>query len=281
MAVKKFKPTTSTRRFTTLMDRSHLSVEKLPSRLLYTKKKNSGRNNQGKVTVRHRGGGFKRKIRVVDYKREKFGIEGKVVSMHFDPNRNADLALIQYVDGDKRLIIANKGMQIGDKILSGELVDSVNGNRMKLKNIQSGTPVNNVELVAGRGAQIARSAGTFVVVQGPDATGKYIQCKMPSGEIRLINKECYATIGTVGTEDFVNVSYGKAGRKRNLGWRPSVRGMVMHPNQHPHGGGEGKGVIGRAKDKWGNRLHIKTRKNKRTSRFIVRTRPIKQRPDRK
>jgi large subunit ribosomal protein L2 len=279
VAVKTFKPTTPTLRFTKLLDNSMLSSEHGPKNLSLPKKKNSGRNNTGKITVRHRGGGFKRRIRIVDFKRDKFDIQAKVEDLFFDPNRSANLALLAYVDGEKRYIIATKGMKPGDTVISGEKTDVLPGYAMKIKNIPSGTMVNSVELQPGKGAKIARSAGNMVMVQGVDASGKYIQVKMPSGEIRLINGDCMATIGVIGNEDRVHVSLGKAGRKRNLGWRPEVRGVVMHPAQHPHGGGEGKGVIGKAKDIYGHRLDRKTRRNSRTQKFILKKRPVKQRPD--
>jgi large subunit ribosomal protein L2 len=279
VAVKTYKAKTPTLRATKLLDNSHLSSEFGPKALTEHKKKNSGRNNTGKITVRHRGGGFKRRIRIVDYKREKFDIIATVSDMYFDPNRSANLALLFYADGEKRYIIAPKGLKAGDKIVSGEKTDVLPGNAMRIKNVPSGTIVNSVEMQPGKGAKIARSAGNGLLVQGTDSTGKYIQVKMPSGEIRLILGECMATVGVIGNEELVHVNLGKAGRKRNLGWRPTVRGMVMHPAQHPHGGGEGKGVIGTKKDIYGHRLDRKTRNNSRTQRFILKKRPVKQRPE--
>ena len=279
MAVRTFKPTTSTRRKTRLEDRSHLSKVSGPRKLTVSKKQRSGRNNQGKITVRHRGGGFKRRIRVVDFKREKFDIPAKVVGFYFDPNRTAHLALLQYADGEKRYIIAPRGLKIGDKVISGEKTDTLVGNSMRIKNIPSGTSVHCVENDPGKGATYGRSAGEVIVVQGPDTSGKYMQIKLPSGEIRLVYADCMATIGQVSNEDKLNVKLGKAGRKRNLGWRPEVRGMAMHAVEHPHGGGEGKGQIGgQAKDIWGNRLGTRTRKNKRTEKFIIKRRRTKNRP---
>lgn len=279
MAVRTFKPTTSTRRKTRLEDRSHLSKVSGPRKLTVSKKQRSGRNNQGKITVRHRGGGFKRRIRVVDFKREKFDIPAKVVGFYFDPNRTAHLALLQYADGEKRYIIAPRGLKIGDKVISGEKTDTLVGNSMRIKNIPSGTSVHCVENDPGKGATYGRSAGEVIVVQGPDTSGKYMQIKLPSGEIRLVYADCMATIGQVSNEDKLNVKLGKAGRKRNLGWRPEVRGMAMHTVEHPHGGGEGKGQIGgQAKDIWGNRLGTRTRKNKRTEKFIIKRRRTKNRP---
>ncbi|MGI6423231.1 MAG: 50S ribosomal protein L2 [Candidatus Dojkabacteria bacterium] len=278
MAVRSFKATTSTRRGTKLEDRSHLEKKSGPRRLTLPKKQKAGRNNQGKITVRHRGGGFKRRIRVIDFKRDKFGIEGKVVGLYFDPNRTAYLALLQYVDGDKRYIIAPKGVSVGDVLVSGEKVDLLPGNAMRIKNIPSGTVVHCVENRVGKGATFGRSAGQEIVVQGIDPTGKYVQIKMSSGEIRLVPADAMATIGQVGNEDNLNIKLGKAGRKRNLGWRPTVRGMAMHSVEHPHGGGEGKGSIGQAKDIWGNRIGTRTRKNKRTDKYIIKRRRTKTRP---
>ena len=279
MAIRKFKPTTSTRRTTKLADRSMLEKDGGPKSLTIPKKKRAGRNDQGKITVRHRGGGFKRRIRIVDFKRDKFGIPAKVTGLYFDPNRSAHLALLLYADGERRYIIASKGLKVGDSVVSGEKVDVLPGNAMMVKNIPSGTSVNCVENVPGHGAVFGRSAGQEIIVQGIDPTGKYVQLKMPSGEIRLVFADCMATIGQVGNEENMNVKLGKAGRKRNLGWRPEVRGMAMHPAEHPHGGGEGKGVIGGpAKDKWGNLVGTRTRKNRRTEKFIIKTRRTKTRP---
>jgi large subunit ribosomal protein L2 len=279
MAVRSFKPTTSTRRNTKLEDRSKLEKDSGPRKLTVAKKQKSGRNNQGRITVRHRGGGFKRRIRQVDFKREKYGIPAKVVGFYFDPNRTAHLALLQYADGEKRYIIAPRGVKVGDTLLSGEKVDVLPGNAMKVKNIPTGTVVHCVENVPGKGAVYGRSAGQTIAVQGSDPSGKFVQIKMPSGEIRLVYADCMATIGQVGNEDKLNVKLGKAGRKRNLGKRPEVRGMAMHAVEHPHGGGEGKGQIGgQAKDIWGHRIGTRTRKNKKTDKFIIKRRRTKQRP---
>ena len=279
MAVRKFKPTTSTRRNTKLEDRSHLSKDSGPRKLTIAKKQKSGRNNQGKITVRHRGGGFKRRLRVIDFKRDKNEIPARVLGFYFDPNRTAHLALLQYSDGEKRYIIAPRGLKVGDKVISGEKTDVLVGNSMMIKNIPSGTIVHCVENYPGKGATYGRSAGESIVVQGPDKTGKYMQIKLPSGEIRLVYAESMATVGQVGNEDKLNVKLGKAGRKRNLGWRPEVRGMAMHAVEHPHGGGEGKGQVGgQAKDIWGNRIGTRTRNNKRTEKLIVKRRRTKNRP---
>ena len=281
MAVRKYKPTTSTRRHTRLEDRSMLEKDSGPKSLSIAKKQISGRNNQGKITVRHRGGGVKRRVRIVDYKREKFEIPGKVTGFYFDPNRTAFLALLQYTDGEKRYIIAPKGIKVGDILLSGEKVDVLPGNAMQIKNIPSGTIVHCVENDPRRGATYARSAGEGIIVQGVDPSGKFVQIKMPSNEIRLVSRDCMATIGQVGNEEKFNVKLGKAGRRRNLGWRPAVRGRAMHAVEHPHGGGEGRGVIGQAKDIWGHRIGTRTRNNKRTEKYIVKHRRTRRRPDAK
>lgn len=279
MAVRRFNPKTQSLRGTRLEDRSGLSKKKGPKSLTVAKRKITGRNNQGKITIRHRGGAHKRRLRVIDFKRDKYDIVGEVTGFFYDPNRSANLALVQYPDGEKRYIIAPRGLEVGAKIVSGEKTDVIVGNAMKLKNIPSGTEVHCVELQAGKGAKLGRAAGQVIIVQGVDTTGRYVQLKMSSGEIRLVHGESMAVIGQVGNEDRMNVKLGKAGRKRRMGWRPEVRGMVMHPAQHPHGGGEGKGVIGGpAKDIYGNRVGVKTRRNKRTDKYIVRMRRSKTRP---
>lgn len=278
MGVRVFKATTSSRRGTRLEDRSMLEKSSGPKKLSISKNQKSGRNNQGKITIRHRGGGFKRRVRVIDFKRDKFGVSANVLGLYFDPNRSAHLALLQYADGEKRYIIAPRGIKAGDVLISGEKADILPGNAMRIKNIPSGTIVHCVESRVGMGASFGRSAGQTIIVQGIDPTGKYVQIKLPSGEIRLVPADSMATVGQVGNEERVNVKLGKAGRKRNLGWRPVVRGMAMHAVEHPHGGGEGKGVIGTAKDIWGNRIGTRTRKNKRTERLIIKRRRSVQRP---
>ena len=278
MKVKEFKPTTSTLRGTKLEDRSMLEKNSGPKSLTIAKKQKSGRNNQGRITVRHRGGGYKRRVRKIDFKRDKFGIEAKVLGLYFDPNRSAYLALLQYADGEKRYIIAPRGIKVGDKVISNDTTDVLPGNAMRIKNIPSGTIVHCVENRVGMGAVFGRSAGQTIVVQGIDPSGKYVQINMSSGEIRLVPADALATIGQVGNEERVNVKLGKAGRSRNLGRRPVVRGMAMHAVEHPHGGGEGRGVIGRAKDIWGHRIGTRTRKNKRTERLIIKRRRSPQRP---
>ena len=278
MAIKTFKPTTPTRRGTKLEDRSNLKKDAGPRNLTVAKRQKSGRNNQGRITVRHRGGGVKRRIRIVDFKRDKHGVPAKVLDFYFDPNRSANLALLQYADGEKRYIIAPKGLKKGKTIVSGEKVELTPGNAMHIGNIPAGVEVHCVENTPGKGAVYGRSAGEAIIVQGRDATGKYVQIKMPSGEIRLVNAKSMATIGQIGNEEKMNVKIGKAGRKRLLGWRPTVRGKAMHPAQHPHGGGEGQGSIGKAKDIWGHKLHTRTRRNKRTEQYIIKRRRSKTRP---
>ena len=278
MGVKEFKPTTSTLRGTKLEDRSMLEKDSGPKSLTVAKKQKSGRNNQGRITVRHRGGGYKRRVRKIDFKRDKFGIEAKVLGLYFDPNRSAHLALLQYADGEKRYIIAPRGIKVGSKVISNDVTDILPGNAMRIKNIPSGTIVHCVESKVGMGATFGRSAGQAIVVQGIDPTGKYVQIKMPSGEIRLVPADAMATIGQVGNEEKINVKLGKAGRSRNLGKRPVVRGMAMHAVEHPHGGGEGRGVVGRPKDIWGHRVGTRTRKNKRTDKLIIKRRRTRQRP---
>ena len=278
MAVKRFKPTTPTLRHTRLADRSHLAKGSGPRKLTVAKRKaTSGRNNSGRITVRHRGGGVKRRLRIVDFKRDKFDIPAKVVSFHYDPNRSAYLALLQYADGEKRYIIAPRSLKVGDEVISGETVDPIVGNAMHIKHVPSGTAVHCVEDQPGKGAVYARSAGNYMIVQGPDASGKYMQVKMSSGEIRLVHGDSMCTIGQVGHEDRVNIKLGKAGRARRKGMRPEVRGMAMYPAAHPHGGGEGKGVIGGpAQDVWGNLIGRRTRKNKRTEKYRIKRRVTKR-----
>ena len=277
MAIKSYKSTTNGRRGMTTLDNSELTKVKPEKSLLVTKKKNGGRNNQGRITVRHQGGGEKRKYRIIDFKRDKDGIIGTVASIEYDPNRSANIALINYADGEKRYIIAPKGLKVGDKIESGENADIKVGNCLPLANIPEGTVVHNVELKAGKGAQIARSAGSSVQILGRE--GRYTLLRLTSGEVRKVLSTCRATIGEVGNEDFELVNLGKAGRKRHMGIRPTVRGSVMNPNDHPHGGGEGRAPIGRKGPvtPWGKpALGYKTRKGKKASdSLIVRRRKVK------
>ena len=277
MAIKSYKSTTNGRRGMTTLDNSELTKVQPEKSLLVTKKKNGGRNNQGRITVRHQGGGEKRKYRVIDFRRDKDGVPGTVASIEYDPNRSSNIALINYVDGEKRYIIAPKGLKVGDKVESGENADIKVGNCLPLANIPEGTVVHNVELKAGKGGQLARSAGSSVQILGRE--GKYTLLRLTSGEVRKVLSTCRATIGEVGNEDHELVNLGKAGRKRHLGIRPTVRGTVMNPNDHPHGGGEGRAPIGRKGPvtPWGKpALGYKTRKGKKQSDdLIVRRRNTK------
>ena len=274
MAIKSYKATTNGRRGMTTLDNSELTKVAPEKSLLVTLKKNGGRNNQGKITVRHQGGGAKRKYRIIDFKRNKDGVIGTVVSIEYDPNRTSNIALINYADGEKRYIIAPKGLKVGDKIESGENADIKVGNCLPLANIPEGTVVHCVELKAGKGAQMARSAGSSIQILGTE--GKYTLLRLTSGEVRKVLSTCRATIGEVGNEDHELVSLGKAGRKRHMGIRPTVRGSVMNPNDHPHGGGEGRAPVGRSgpMTPWGKpALGYKTRKkNKKSDKMITKRR---------
>ena len=275
MAIKSYKPMTNGTRGLTKLDYSEEITKTTPEKsLVVTLKKKGGRNNQGKITVRHRGGGAKRKYRIIDFKRDKDGVIGTVSSIEYDPNRSANIALIKYADGEKRYIIAPKGIKVGDKIESGANADIKVGNALPLENIPEGTVVHNVELKAGKGGQLARSAGSSVQILVRE--GKYTLIRLTSGEVRKVLSTCRATIGEVGNADHELVNLGKAGRKRHMGIKPTVRGSVMNPNDHPHGGGEGRAPIGRKGPvtPWGKpALGYKTRKNKKASdKLIVRRR---------
>ena len=275
MAIKSYKPMTNGTRGMTKLDYSEEITKTTPEKsLVVTLKKKGGRNNQGKITVRHRGGGAKRKYRIIDFKRDKDGVVGTVSSIEYDPNRSANIALIKYADGEKRYIIAPKGIKVGDKIESGANADIKVGNALPLENIPEGTVVHNVELKAGKGGELARSAGSSVQILGRE--GKYTLIRLTSGEVRKVLSTCRATIGEVGNADHELVNLGKAGRKRDMGIKPTVRGSVMNPNDHPHGGGEGRAPIGRKGPvtPWGKpALGYKTRKNKKASdKLIVRRR---------
>ena len=249
----------------------------MDTNLLKTVKKNSGRNNKGKITVRHQGGGAKRKYRIIDFRRNKFDIEGRVASIEYDPNRSANIALINYIDGEKRYIIAPKGLKVGMTVVSGEKVDIKVGNALPIMNIPVGTVIHNIEMRPGKGGQIARSAGQSAQILGRE--DKYVLVRLSSGETRKILGTCMATIGEVGNEDFSLVRLGKAGRSRHMGIRPTVRGSVMNPNDHPHGGGEGRAPIGRKQPMtpWGKpALGYKTRKNKKSSDKLIVTRRNKK-----
>jgi large subunit ribosomal protein L2 len=274
MTLKKFKPTTPGRRQMSVASFEEVTVSKPQKSLTKIKRKINGRNNTGKITVRHRGGGSKRLYRAVDFKRsDKLNIEATVKSVEYDPNRTAYIMLVNYKDGEKRYHLAPEGIKVGSKIITGEKTKIRRGNRMKIKNIPVGYGIYNVELKKGRGGQMGRSAGTSIKLVSLE--GKNAQIQMPSGEIRLVDKECYATIGTVSNIDKNNIKIGKAGRTRYMGRRPQVRGKVMNPVDHPHGGGEGSTSIGlkNPKTPWGRpALGLKTRKRKYTNRMIIKDR---------
>ncbi len=274
MAVKVFKPTTNGRRNMSVIDYSSLSKVAPERSLLEPLNKKSGRNSYGRITVRHRGGGNRRKYRVIDFKRNKFDIPATVLTIEYDPNRSANIALIQYEDGVKSYIIAPEGLKVGATVVAGRDADIVTGNALPLECMPVGTIIHNVELYPGNGAQLARSAGNSAQLMALE--GAYALLRLPSGELRNVPKECIATVGTVGNAEHANVKLGKAGKSRNLGWRPTVRGSVMNPNDHPHGGGEGKSPIGRPGPctPWGKpALGYKTRsKKKQSNSMIVRRR---------
>ena len=277
MAVKKFRPTTPSRREMTMQTFEEVTTSTPEKSLLVALKSKAGRNAQGKITVRHRGGGVKRKYRIIDFKRNKDGVEAKVASIEYDPNRTAYIALVVYTDGEKRYIIAPVGLKVGDVVVSGTDVDIKVGNALPLKNIPVGTVVHNIELQVGKGGQLVRSAGNSAQLMAKE--GNYATLRLPSGEMRYVRIECRATIGVVSNTTNSIVNLGKAGRKRHMGWRPTVRGSVMNPNDHPHGGGEGKSPVGRPSPvtPWGKpALGYKTRKNKKYSdRFIIKSRKSK------
>ena len=277
MAIKSYKPTTAARRQMTVTDYSQLSKVAPEKSLVESLKTNSGRNSYGRITVRHRGGGNRRKYRVIDFKREKAGVPAQVLTLEYDPNRSAHIALVQYEDGEKRYIIAPNGLKVGDTVVSGPEADLIAGKALPLANIPVGTFIHNVELYPGKGAQLARAAGIQAQLMAKE--GAYALIRLPSGELRNVPANCMATIGQVGNIDHENVSYGKAGRKRHMGWRPTVRGSVMNPNDHPHGGGEGKSPVGRPGPvtPWGKpALGYKTRKHhNRSDKFIVKRRNAK------
>ena len=243
MAIKVYKPTTNARRNMSVTDYSSLSKVAPEKSLLQPIKKNAGRNSYGRITVRHRGGGNRRKYRVIDFKRQKFDIPATVKTLEYDPNRSAFIALIQYEDGEKSYIIAPEGLKVGDTVVAGPSADIKPGNALPLSAIPTGTFIHNIELYPGRGAQLARSAGNMAQLMAKENGMALL--RLPSGELRNVPDNCMATIGVVGNSDHENVKIGKAGRKRNMGWRPTVRGSVMNPNDHPHGGGEGKSPVGR------------------------------------
>ena len=274
MSIRGYKPTTPSRRHMTNSTFSEITTSTPEKSLLVSIKKTGGRNNNGCITTRHIGGGHKRKYRIIDFKRNKDDILGTVATVEYDPNRNANICLINYLDGEKRYIIAPQGLKVGDKIVSGDACDIKTGNAMQLANIPEGTLVHNVELAPGKGGQMCRAAGTSAQVLGRE--GKYTILRLASGEVRKVLSTCRATIGAVGNEDWNLVNFGKAGKSRLLGVRPTVRGSVMNPNDHPHGGGEGKCPVGRdaPRTPWGKRaLGVKTRDTKKASnKLIVRRR---------
>lgn len=273
MSVKVYRPITPGQRGKTGHSFEEITKSEPEKSLLVSKSKSSGRNMYGRITVRHRGGGSRQKIRLVDFKREKIGIPAIVKAIEYDPNRTARLALLSYADGEKRYIIAPQGMKVGDKVMSGKEADIKPGNYLPIANIPMGTMIHNIELEEGRGGQIARAAGTAAQLVAKE--GKYAQVRLPSGEVRLVRQTCFACIGQVGNLEHGQVKLGKAGRKRHMGKRPSVRGSAMSPRDHPHGGGEGRTPIGMPSPKspWGKKtLGKKTRTNKRTDKYIVRDR---------
>lgn len=276
MAIKKFRPLTPTLRYRTVADFSDLTKKAPEKSLVEPLKRKGGRNGTGRITVRHRGGGHKRSYRKIDFKRDKLNIPAKVAAIEYDPNRSARIALLYYADGEKRYILSPEGLKVGDKIEAGESADIKSGNSLPLVRIPLGTSVHNIELVHGRGGQIVRSAGVYAQIMAKE--GDYVQLKLPSGEVRRVRKECFATIGQVGNLDHENLVGGKAGKSRWLGFRPSVRGVAMNPVDHPLGGGEGKSSGGRHPvTPWGKPTKgYKTRKKKPSDKYIVRRRAKKK-----
>jgi len=272
MAIKSYKPTSAGRRHQTCSAFVEITAVKPEKSLLATLKKTGGRNNFGRITSRHIGGGHKQKYRIIDFARDKRGISAKVATIEYDPNRSARIALLNYIDGEKRYILAPLGMTVGDTVIASPEADIKPGNALPLKAIPLGTIIHNIEMKLGKGGQMARSAGTYAQLMSKE--GKYAQVKLPSGEVRMLLQDCYATIGQVGNTDHENVSLGKAGRSRWLGKRPKVRGVAMNPVDHPHGGGEGRTSGGRHPvTPWGIPTKgYKTRTNKRSSRFIIKAR---------
>ena len=273
MAIRNYKPTTPGRRKMSALVNEEITTNVPEKSLTVTIKKNGGRNNQGKITVRHHGGGEKRKYRIIDFKRNKLNVPGSVATIEYDPNRTANIALINYADGEKRYIIAPKGLTVGMTVESGENADIKVGNALPIMNIPVGTMVHNIELRPGKGGELARSAGSSAQILGRE--GNYVMIRLSSGEQRKVLGTCMATVGEVGNEDSSLVKVGKAGRSRHMGIRPTVRGSVMNPNDHPHGGGEGRAPVGRKAPMtpWGKpALGLKTRKKKQSDKFIVRRR---------
>ncbi|GHO44063.1 50S ribosomal protein L2 [Ktedonospora formicarum] len=272
MPIRQYRPTSPGRRGMSVSTFEEITKTRPEKSLTVSLKKHSGRNNQGKITTRHRGGGAKRAYRIIDFKRNKFGVPARVAAIEYDPNRSANIALLHYLDGEKRYIIAPLGLKVGDRVEAGPEADIRVGNALPLKNIPTGTTIHNVELERGRGGQLARGAGVGIQLMAKE--GDYALLRLPSGEQRNVHILCIATIGQVGNADHENVNIGKAGRARHMGRRPTVRGSVMNPRDHPHGGGEGRAPIGgQPQTPWGKpAMGYKTRRNKRTNRFIVRRR---------
>ncbi len=274
MGMKHFKPYTPSRRNMTVSDFSEITKKTPEKSLLAKKKEKAGRNSYGRITVRHQGGGNRQKYRIIDFKRKKDNIEATVIGIEYDPNRSANIALIQYEDGEKAYILAPQGLTDGDKVISGEAVDIKAGNAMPINSIPVGTLIHNIELNPGQGGKLVRTAGQSAQLMAKE--GKYAHVRLPSGEMRLVLSRCRATIGVIGNSDHENVKLGKAGRKRHMGWRPEVRGSVMNPVDHPHGGGEGRAPVGHAgpMTPWGKpALGYKTRnKKKQSNKFIVKRR---------
>jgi large subunit ribosomal protein L2 len=273
MPIKVYKPTSPGRRWQTVSTFEEITKKEPEKRLLVPLKKNAGRNNQGSVTVRHRGGGTRPKYRLIDFRREKIGIPAKVAAIEYDPNRSARIALLNYADGEKRYILAPLGVQVGDNLMSGPNAEVKPGNTLAIANIPLGTLIHNIELQKGKGGQLVRSAGAAAQLMAKE--GKYAQVRLPSGEVRYISMECSATVGQIGNVEWGTMKVGKAGRRRHMGWRPSVRGVAMTPRDHPHGGGEGKSGIGMPgpKTPWGKpALGKRTRNRKYTDRFRVKRR---------
>ena len=272
MGIKRYKPTTPTLRWRAGSDFTEITRKSPQKSLVYTRKSSGGRNSSGRITIRHRGGGHKRKVRIIDYKRNKFDMPARVAAIEYDPNRSARLALLSYRDGEKRYIIAPIGLNINDEVLSGMNIEIKPGNATNLRNIPPGTPIYNVELTAGKGGQLVRSAGMSALIMAKEEP--YAHVKLPSGEVRLINLNCFATIGQVGNTDHDAIMIGKAGRSRHLGRRPYSRGVAMNPHDHPHGGGEGKSSGGRhPSTPWGKPTKgYKTRKTKPSDKYILKRR---------
>ncbi len=270
MGIRVYKPTSPARRFMSVLTYEEITKKTPEKALTEILKKKAGRNKQGKITVRHQGGGSKRKYRIIDFKRDKLGVTAKVVAIEYDPNRTAFIALLQYADGEKRYILAPLDLKVGDTVVSGPEADIKPGNALPMQNIPVGTLIHNIELKAGRGGQIVRSAGAYAQLMGKE--NGYAQVRLPSGEYRKVPLNAMATIGTVGNTDHANVNIGKAGRKRHMGIRPTVRGVVMNPVDHPHGGGEGKSPVGMPAPvtPWGKpALGYKTRKHKKYSNRLI------------